>query len=439
MFYTLVPPKVLVVDDEPAVARALAHVLSSSGFDVVSATSAHEAIALAAAQQFALVVTDVRMPEMGGLALVDHLAPQHSGMRFVLVTGATDLDLVAGCTHLRAVRSVIQKPWHAQEVVAVVREALASAAHDIASDAGRPPVVLFVEDNEGDVDLACEYLSEAGTYRLEHVARLTDALDLLSRERVDVVLTDLSLPDAAGLDCVRRLSRAAPDAAVIVLSGQADEQLALQAIEMGVHDYLVKGQVSSDLLRRAVGRARERKRAEQRLARLARTDALTGVANRTAFLDHVALAISRARRRQSQLALLFVDIDAFKAVNDTYGHDAGDRFLAEVAARMTRCIRPSDVVARLGGDEFGVLLDDVHGTPSVTAVVERVRAEFAAPIVLADTQLPIMASIGIAFLTETESDGRALLAAADTAMYSAKRRGPNQYEVYRRPVERNCA
>ena len=167
--------------------------------------------------------------------------------------------------------------------------------------------------------------------------------------------------------------------------------------------------------------------AQQRAAHAATHDALTGLPNRALLHDRLDHAIAAARRRGSPLAVLFLDLDGFKAVNDVHGHQVGDRFLVEVASRLSGVVRAGDTLARLGGDEFVVVCEGLHPGPagrvapgSLSAVLDRVREALAAPVRLGELELLVGASIGVAALDDRTRDGDALLGAADRAMYRAK-------------------
>jgi len=174
----------------------------------------------------------------------------------------------------------------------------------------------------------------------------------------------------------------------------------------------------------------DRKRAEDDLRRRALHDPLTGLANRTLLLDRVQGAIERRARSGAGFAVLFVDLDRFKLVNDSLGHDVGDAVLREVGRRLGTCLRATDSVARLGGDEFAVLLDEPDDLSTVLATVERVRQAIAAPIQAGEHVVHISASVGVSRSADLAPDAEAALRYADIAMYRAKRVGGDAYEVF---------
>jgi diguanylate cyclase (GGDEF)-like protein/PAS domain S-box-containing protein len=173
-----------------------------------------------------------------------------------------------------------------------------------------------------------------------------------------------------------------------------------------------------------------RKQAEDHLTQLAHYDLLTGIPNRTFFRQRLAEAIGQARRQQHQLAVLFVDLDGFKKVNDTLGHATGDMVLQMVAERVTQCVRADDMVARLAGDEFTVVLSRIRGMGAAERVARTIIQSLSEPFVLRDRMLHVAGSVGIAVFPGAGQDVETLLGAADAAMYVAKGQGKNGFAVY---------
>jgi diguanylate cyclase (GGDEF)-like protein/PAS domain S-box-containing protein len=170
--------------------------------------------------------------------------------------------------------------------------------------------------------------------------------------------------------------------------------------------------------------------ARERISSLAYSDPLTGLANRTSLGPSLEQAVQRARRRNSKLALVFIDLDGFKQINDLHGHDAGDALLIEVAARLRKHLRSSDLIARLGGDEFLVVLEDIQDLTPVDTVSRKLLSEIMRPLSLAGAELQVTASIGISVLPDDAVDASALMKHADTAMYAAKQAGKNTLRFY---------
>lgn len=310
--------------------------------------------------------------------------------------------------------------------------------------------LLVVEDNPGDVRLLEETLKEEGGGNLDLLmaTSMADAETILHSNAVDIILLDLGLPDARGLDAVRRARAAAPRLPLVVLTGLDDEDIAAQALQEGAQDYIIKGQVDLRGLSRAMRYAVERKGMEERardlalqIAHAALHDVLTGLPNRLLLNDRIDAAIATAARDGTKLAILFLDLDGFKQINDSLGHPMGDKLLRSVANRLLKCVRGSDTVSRLGGDEFVVLISDVARTADAATGVGRILRAVAEVHCIDGQNLYITASVGISIYPDDGKTAETLTKNADTAMYQAKDLGKGKYRFFKaemneRAVER---
>jgi diguanylate cyclase (GGDEF)-like protein len=284
------------------------------------------------------------------------------------------------------------------------------------------PVILLVEDGDDHAALLQGMLEQAGTPVVwKRVADLASARRLLAEDPPDCLLLDLHLPDSSGLDSLEEVRTAAPFVPVVVVTALADEAIALEALRRGAQDYVLKGRVTADALIRTILFAIERQAQELSMVEAALTDALTGLANRRCLADRLTAALGRASRGELPPAVLLVDLDGFKAVNDHHGHRAGDAVLIETAHRLQSAVRGTDTVARLGGDEFVVLCEGLDEA-GAAEVVQRIQAALTQPITLDDYQATLGASIGVVVARQNEA-ADALLDRADEAMYAAKRPG----------------
>jgi diguanylate cyclase (GGDEF)-like protein/PAS domain S-box-containing protein len=203
--------------------------------------------------------------------------------------------------------------------------------------------------------------------------------------------------------------------------------------------YTEKDKVLLQFVSTQVAAAIERKQTETLLLHMARHDVLTDLPNRQLFDDRLQTSLAIARRNKGRLALLYIDLDKFKQVNDTLGHLVGDLLLIEVAQRITSCLRESDTVGRMGGDEFMVLLNDILSTEDASVVAEKIRAALNRPFDLAGQKLQIASSIGIATYPEDGEEKQHLIRHADEAMYGAKKNGGNQLLTAALPALRSAA
>jgi diguanylate cyclase (GGDEF)-like protein/PAS domain S-box-containing protein len=441
--------------------------------------------------------------------------------------------------------------------------------------------VLLVEDNPADARLLREMFNEQGSHdtELTHVACMSEAEMHLAKHAVDIVLLDLGLPDAQGVEAVRRARAAAPRIPLVVLTGLNDESLAAQALQEGAQDYLVKGQIVSGSgqietrgLLRALRYAIERKILEEalfmekeraqvtlncigdavictdisgnitflnvvaekmtgwprqeaagrpmaevfrildatsrkttpnpmetavgqnrtvhlpsncsliphdgfeipiegcvspindregqaagavivsrdvsaartmalRMAHSAEHDFLTGLPNRMLLNDRINQAIALARRSTKQVAVLFLDLDGFKYINDSLGHPIGDKLLQSITKRLLDCVRRSDTVSRQGGDEFVVLLPDVQKPEDAAITAGRLLQAVAEAHSIGQHDLHVTTSIGVSVYPDDGLDAETLVKNADTAMYQAKENGRQSYQFFKpamnvRAVER---
>ena len=212
---------------------------------------------------------------------------------------------------------------------------------------------------------------------------------------------------------------------------------------VAVHAELVELDDERKALRGFLQDITERKAAEEKLFRLAHYDSLTGMPNRVLVLDRIQQGLKRARRKGKQVALLFLDLDHFKKVNDTLGHDAGDQALVDAAARLRELFRAQDTVARIGGDEFVIILDDFDRVSDVIGSASKIVETFKQPLVVGNREFMLTASIGIALSPHDGTTAPDLLRNADTAMYHAKNGGRDGYQFFTRSmneaVERQLA
>jgi diguanylate cyclase (GGDEF)-like protein/PAS domain S-box-containing protein len=441
--------------------------------------------------------------------------------------------------------------------------------------------VLLVEDNPGDARLLREMLREEGLRdsELMHAESMSRAEEILAQHAVDIILVDLGLPDAQGLEAVQRVHAAAPRVPLVVLTGLDDEVLAAQALQKGAQDYLIKGQISSSSgqvetrgLLRALRYAVERKNMEDALfmeteraqvtlnsigeavictdirgnvtflnavaekltgwprqdaagrsmvevfqvldatsrettpnpmemavdqnrtvhlpsncilirrdglevpiedcvapihdlegevagavivfrdvsearamaaqmAHSAEHDFLTGLPNRMLLNDRVGQAIAVARRHMKQVAVLFLDLDGFKHINDSLGHPTGDKLLQSIARRLVECVRESDTVSRQGGDEFVVLLSELEQSEDAAHTAIRMLQVVAEAHSIDQHDLHVTTSIGVSVYPDDGLDAETLIKNADTAMYQAKENGRQSYKFFKpamnvRAVER---
>lgn len=296
--------------------------------------------------------------------------------------------------------------------------------------------LLQVQDDPGEVRRLLE-ASRSLHFELRHAASLEECHRLLQTELVEVVLLDLPLPESDGLATLSRLRQDFPLVPIVVVTGDASEELAVDAMRRGAEASLSKDELSTSLLVRtirqvldrhrvivALGRSRERER------HLSTHDQLTGLPNRSVFFDRLDYAICSAQRHNRSLGVLLLNLDGVAKINDTLGHGAGDELLRCIARRLEAFVRRSDTVARLDGDEFALLLSEVRREADAERVARQVLELLAEPVALRGEEYVTTGSIGIVTFPGDGDDPSALIRNADTAMYHAKRRAGDSYRFY---------
>jgi diguanylate cyclase (GGDEF)-like protein len=298
--------------------------------------------------------------------------------------------------------------------------------------------ILLIEDDEADVVCFQRSLSTCTGRYLTHVCdRIEQALSWLDNNHCEVILLDMSLPDCFGLSGIRQIHQRFADLPIVILTGLDDDQTALDALEHGAQDYLVKGNTNSRELQRTLRHAvqrqqilNENRRLVSQLQIAARSDALTGVLNRHAMTEEFELHWSGSNLSGCPLSCVILDVDKFKAINDQFGHLAGDEVLRTVARVISDTTRPSDFIARYGGEEFCVIL---VGATELEAVKWAERARFslrAFPFELAGDTRTITASFGVSERSETTQSIEQLIDQADQALMIAKKSGRDRVRAF---------
>jgi diguanylate cyclase (GGDEF)-like protein len=294
------------------------------------------------------------------------------------------------------------------------------------------PRLMVIEDDDDHFHLLQSLLTAPGgaTWEITRFTNLRDARAHLSAERPLCALLDLTLPDADGFESLVALHAVDSNLPIVVTTGYADAPSGVEAVRRGAQDYLVKGGITRELLERTVVYAVERARLEAQRSHEALHDSLTGLANRKLLQDRLALACARLGRHPGRVAVLFVDLDRFKLINDTLGHRVGDELLAGVAHRFQSMVRRADTVARFGGDEFVLLFEELADEEEATRLATNLLDLFARPLDYLGGNQQMTASVGVALSDSPHTSPEELLANADTAMYRAKENGRGRWELF---------
>lgn len=292
--------------------------------------------------------------------------------------------------------------------------------------------VLVVEDDSADFLLVKQSLqkSDRNHYSIRHITEFREASEALYEDDYDLVLLDYFLGSNSGLELLQQARMTQFNKPIIVMTGNNSPELDDMLMKEGAADFIPKDELSTTLLDRSIRHAIERKEAEFEIAELVRRDPLTGLGNRHIFEEHMEMAIARAARSQQHLAVIFLDLDRFKDINDSLGHHVGDLLLTLIGERLRRSVRKSDFVARIGGDEFTVLLDDIEHVEDVNHIVEKISREVCRPAPVSNTTLDITVSMGVAIYPEHGKLAMELMQKADMALYESKARGAGSYHIF---------
>lgn len=434
---------VLLVDDDDddyQVVRDLISDLDDDDIELIREASYDAGLQALVNANIQVCLVDFRIGSESGVEFIRKLKAIGCTIPMILLTGAGDdaIDLAAqtagasnyldkeGLTAssleraLRYATNQLSSPDHlclSAMGPATSDKSLISSAHAI--DA---PRILLIEDDEDDYLLTKDLLLDVfGKHlKLDWISSWRQAQEIILQSIHDVIIVDYRLGERNGLELVREAVQLGCSVPFIVLTGEGNREIDLEAMRAGATDYLIKGEITGPLLDRSVRYAVERHRAERRLAELAQIDQLTGLANRYRFREFLDHATARADRHGHRVALMLIDLNRFKAVNDTYGHAAGDLLLQEIADRLRGNVRTGDLVARLGGDEFTIVMTDIVDLAILDSTAKRLLSEIGKAVNIGNCDVEVGGSIGVALYPDDASSSDALIVSADTAMYAGK-------------------
>lgn len=448
--------RILVVDDIEANVKLLQARLTAEYFDVLTASNGPEALSLLDDNVIDLVLLDVMMPGMDGFEVCARIKA-NTRIHHVPVVMVTALDqpadrvrgLEAGADDfltkpvsdlalLTRVRSLVRLKQLTDELrlrAGTSRE-LGLAGAEIAHDAidGRNGRILLVDDRRSSFERIVTAMR--GVHRVEVEPAPSEALLKIGHENFDLVIVSLDLQsfDALRLCSQIRSVERMRQLPILVLSDPDESARLLRGLDLGVNDYLVRPLDKNELLARVSTQVKRKRFGDQlrdtlqQSMELAIRDGLTGLHNRRYLESHLASLVRLSASEDRGMALLIMDIDHFKRVNDTHGHDAGDEVLREFARRIRKVVRGIDLCARFGGEEFVVVMPDTD-VALAHSIAERIRERVAElPFAVADgaQQLDVTVSIGLSWLEHADDSPETLLQRADQALYAAKRNGRNR-------------
>lgn len=442
------PAQVLLVDDEPRMLSSLGELLKDRGFVLTSAANGGEAIRYLGQQPFDLVILDLRLPDISGHDIMDFMNSQQADANIIVTSGDCGIDAAIGALK-RGAYDYLRKPYSPEEL----RKTVDNALKQRRLQAENRHIAWQLESSERKY----RYLVDSSPdiiYTLDHEGRFTFVNDrvqqLLGFSREELIGEHYSV--LIHEDDVLRAN-------YVFNEGRGDYRLS-RNVELRLKSRHAKGEVRTfthelmtisfnasdkspepDLTQRELfgtyGVARDitdRKRADELITYQAYHDILTDLPNRVLFKDRLGLAVLQAKRNDASLALMFIDLDRFKLVNDTLGHAIGDKLLQQAAIRLKACLRSGDTLARLGGDEFTAVLPELGDRQDAVLIAEKFLECLRQPFQLAGQSVHISASIGIAIYPGDGESTDELIRNSDIAMYHMKAEGKNGYSFFDRSM-----
>ncbi len=283
---------------------------------------------------------------------------------------------------------------------------------------------ILIADDDRSMRVALQNVLVSDGYEIESVSDGVEAVRRCEQSMPGLILIDALMPNLNGFDACKkiRMLKGGKHVPILIVTALEDEKSIEQAFESGATDFIPKP-VHFAVMRQRVSRLLKASRAEVHVRELAYNDSLTGLPNRTMFIDQMNKMIKKVRSQSQMLAVLFLDLDRFKYVNDTLGHNVGDMLLKQVAERILSCVRSVDTVSRLGGDEFTLAIDGIEDRRVVANIADKVCRKLGEPYFFGGKDIYVTASIGISMHPEDGLDVGELMKHADTAMFKAKERG----------------
>jgi diguanylate cyclase (GGDEF)-like protein/PAS domain S-box-containing protein len=432
------PAKILYMEDDLGLARLLKRRLASHGYVVDIVADGEEGVALVEEESYDAVLVDYSMPVMSGIEVVRHLAQSGVRVPMIMVTGNGDEKVAVEAMKLGATDYLVKDvDMRYLELLPLVLEKVL-VGRRLSQE--RERVLQSIGESEERyrklVELSPDGIVICSRSRIEFANPA--ALRLLGAERPDQVLGELLLgfvhPASAELF---QAQLELIESSGVNVPWLEERFVRLDygelAVEVSGIPFNFRGNPAVQIIFRDIT---ARVEAKQLLERMAYYDQLTRLPNRALFFDRLRMNLSQAKRYGYQFALLYLDLDSFKEINDTRGHDQGDLLLSQAAARLESCARSSDTVSRMGGDEFIILMARINRADDAAIVARKVLTAMTAPFDLSGERCVIGGSIGISIYPDDAEEADALVKKADMAMYKAKQQGGNNFLYFselRRP------
>jgi len=289
---------------------------------------------------------------------------------------------------------------------------------------------IIIADDDPSILLLLRHILTSDNYDVTEARSGMEAIELCREFNYDLAIFDFVMPDVDGISACREITfQISNPPPVLIITSLDDDASISNAFDAGAIDYITKP-INWSVFKQRVKRIVESEKNRQKVKRLEFHDALTGLPNRTLLLDRLESATLRAQRNKSMMALLMVDIDNLKLINETLGHNNGDKVISSVATRLQKKIRDTDTLSRSGGDEFNLIIENIQKLEDVGLMAEKFSRTIEHSMTIMDQDIHIKASIGISIYPQDGTDIGSLLSNADSALYRAKEKGGNTYEFY---------
>ncbi|MFO7982681.1 MAG: EAL domain-containing protein [Desulfuromonadales bacterium] len=438
-------PSILIVDDDPGMRKSVQEMLAAYGYDCLSADGGKKALEFLGRQHIDLLLLDLSMPGIDGYQVLDSVRENHSGTAVIIVSGQTSFDsatlaMRSGAQDflrkpyvpdelVRAVENVLQKRSLEQNVKKIHQE-LKNSEQRHRFIVNNSPDIIYMLDAQGCFSFINDRVRTLLGYNPEeligsHYSCLVYQEDY---NRAKYALAERRTGNRASRNVEFRM--------VPKDGNHAPRSFESRSVPIELSSMGVYVQNESQDKRRFIGTygvvrdITERKRAEEMINFQLNHDLLTRLPNRNLFRDRFELFIAQAKRHDAPLAVMFLDIDRFKAVNDSLGHLLGDELLQVAANRLRECLRESDTLARVGGDEFNLLLAEIGSAEDVSKVANKILHRFQEPVLLQGTEVFVSFSMGIALYPKDGTQIDTLIKHADAAMYHVKENGKKGFRFF---------
>ena len=289
---------------------------------------------------------------------------------------------------------------------------------------------ILIADDDPSILLLLRHILTEDNYDVTEARSGMEAIELCREFKYDLAILDLVMPDVDGISACKEITfQTSNPPPILIITSLDDDASVTQAFSAGAVDYITKP-INWSVFKQRVKRIVEGEQNRQKVRRLEYHDALTGLPNRSLLLDRLESAILRGQRNNHMVALLMVDIDNLKLINETLGHHNGDKLIQSVASRLNKSIRDTDTLSRSGGDEFNLVIENIHNLEDIGVLASKFSRVIEHILTIQDQEIHIKASIGVSVFPQDGGDIGSLLSHADAALYRAKERGGNAYEFY---------